>query len=603
MNLEAAATGNTRTFEPGAASPLYATPHALERPLRVLMLLPGRVPAWVATFLQQAATNSWLEVSVLQISDGTLPAVVDLPADIRAFLRFERARKPLARGLAVVPVDVPEASLLAPAVSIRIAGRALAARVWDAQADLVVSIGPPAWAEAVADVSPWGCWNVDASLVDPVHAATALLAPMLQDSPATRVELELEVERTWRAPASLATSWGATQHSSFSRQRERALLKLPMLLLRALRRLTTGELVVPRHHCALLRLAAPAVPLRPGAGVRAFAMVMRRMASWQLEKRRKPMSWMLLLRQDRKRLDPTAPHMGPMAVIQAAPGNFWADPCVIQDAGRKLVFVEEMTASGKGTIACLELGDDTVTRLGIAVDEPGHLSFPQVMRCNDAWYMTLESSALKRVSLYRATGFPLDWTRVADLVCNRVCVDPVLHFHEGLWYLFAVVAENRNSTWDELFLFVSEQITGPFRPHPANPVVSDVRRARCAGRLFNHDGKLIRPAQDCASCYGSAVVFNEVLELGPERYSERPISRLAPDWSRSLVACHTYSADGGVELLDARGHRPPGTPALEVIEGPGLWGAGTKSASADASRQLPSNPSPAIPTPGGGAVL
>lgn len=602
MNLTAAGPGNARTFEPGAATPLYATPHALERPLRVLMLLPGRVPGWVATFLQQAATNRWLEVSVLQVADGTLPAVADLPADVRAFLRFERARKPLAWALSLVPVDGAEASMLTPAVSTTLDGRALAARVRDARADLVVSIGPQAWSEAVADVSPWGCWNVDASLVDPLHAATALLAPMLQDASATKVELELEVERTWRAPASLAASWGSTQYSSFSQQRERALLKLPMLLLRALRRLATGKLDVPRHHCALLRLAPPTVPLPRCAGLRAFALVMQRMASWQLEKRRKPMSWMLLLRRDRKRLDPMAPHMGPMAVIQAAPGNFWADPCVIQDAGRKLVFVEEMTPSGKGTIACLELGDKTVTRLGLAVDEPGHLSFPQVMRWNDDWYMTLESSALKRISLYRATGFPLGWARIEDLVCNRVCVDPVLHLHEGLWYLFAVVAENRNSTWDELFLFVSEQITGPFRPHPANPVISDVRRARCAGRLFNHDGKLIRPAQDCASGYGSAVVFNEVLELSPERYSELPISRLAPDWSRSLVACHTYSADGGVELLDARGHRPPGTPVLEVVEGSARCGAGTKSASTHASRQVPSIPSSAIPAPGRGAV-
>jgi hypothetical protein len=222
------------------------------------------------------------------------------------------------------------------------------------------------------------------------------------------------------------------------------------------------------------------------------------------------------------------------------------------------------------------------------VDEPGHLSFPQVMRWEGEWYLTLESSALKRISLYRATDFPLGWTRVEDLVCNRVCVDPVLHFHDGLWYLFAAVAENRNSTWDELFLFVGEQITGPFRPHPANPVISDVRRARCAGRLFHHGDKLIRPAQDCASGYGSAVVFNEVLELGPERYSERPISRLAPDWSRSLVACHTYSAAGGVELLDARGRRPSGTPRIEVVEGTGIAGAGAAPEATHATSQAPS---------------
>ena len=67
---------------------------------------------------------------------------------------------------------------------------------------------------------------------------------------------------------------------------------------------------------------------------------------------------------------------------------------------------------------------------------------------------------------------------------------------------------------------------------------------------------MIRPAQDCAPGYGAAVVFNEILELDPTHYRERVLSRLGPDWDASLDGCHTYSAAGGIEVLDAHGVAP-----------------------------------------------
>ena len=160
----------------------------------------------------------------------------------------------------------------------------------------------------------------------------------------------------------------------------------------------------------------------------------------------------------------------------------------------------------------------------------------------------------------RPPSFPLQWQRVDDLVTGRVCVDPALHFHEGHWYLFANVAESGNSTWDELFLFVSERTPWvlPIQD-PCNPIVSDVRRARLAGRLFSRDGKLIRPAQDCSPGYGAAVVFNEVLELDPAITANACCRGSAPDWSASLDGCHTYSAAGGIEVLDAHGVAPAAT--------------------------------------------
>lgn len=566
---------------PADATDLYSRPPAQLEPFRVLLLLPESIPSWLSDFLDQAAASRWLDVCVLPVIGAKCPDVEGLPLDMRSLLALER-RRARSRALSSATIHERAGLTIAPEASADTAGRHLRARVRELRPDVVLSLGPPSWAEELSDVVRYGCWNLDAGLVDPVAAGTELLAPVLQKESATRVQIELKLHGTWNGPTSLAASWGSTQFGSFTRQREHSFLKLPMLLLRTMRRMAAGQLELPRYRSGLLRLTPPTPALRRGAGIRAFVSNAHRIALWQLQKRRPILPWMLVLRQDEEPLDPAEPHVHSAAVILAESGKYWADPCVIQADGRNLVFVEEMAPNGKGTVACLELASGEVTRLGLAVEEPGHLSFPQVFQHEGRWFMTLESSALKRVSLYEATDFPLRWTRVADLVTGRVCVDPILYFHQGRWYLFATVAENRNSTWDELFLFVSEHLTGPFEPHPANPILSDVRRARPAGRLFKHDGKLIRPAQDCASGYGSAVVFNEVLELDPERYSERALSRLAPDWSPALVACHTYSAAEGVELLDARGdpsrcahklrvreiEKPVGIPPLPVRAAP-----------------------------------
>ena len=76
-----------------------------------------------------------------------------------------------------------------------------------------------------------------------------------------------------------------------------------------------------------------------------------------------------------------------------------------------------------------------------------------------------------------------------------------------------------------------------------------------------------RPAQDCGPGYGNAVVFNEVLELGPTVYRERQLSRLAPRLKRQVAGCHTYNVYGGVEVLDILGRQPSSAARLQVFEG------------------------------------
>ncbi|MFC5568919.1 hypothetical protein ACFPN1_02430 [Lysobacter yangpyeongensis] len=548
------------TVVPSATS-LYATPDGLQRPLRVVLVTPPQVPGWVHAFHALASGCDWLEPVVVTTDDAVLPQVVKVPLGLRAFIAFEHAVLGVNRSLARVPM-LQAAATPADAVL------PLHERVAAAHPDLVILFGPEAWAESLARLAPLGCWHASGSLLDRRHAGLSLVDPMVRGETATQIALMLQAGEG--APLDLAASWGRTRATSFLKQREDAFRKLPGLLVRGLHRLAGGYLRPSSHAVATLQL--PPMSSTGAIALRTLWSTVRSSPRWLTGWfRNVRVGWTLVLRLGGLPLDPESPAIGSHALLKA-PKGWWGDPFVVAANGRKFVFVEEMAdpRSRKANIACVELVAGGAQRLGVAIDEPGHLSFPQVFEWQGTWYMTLESGYDRRVSLYQATDFPMGWSRIADLVTGRVAVDPVLHHHEGRWYLFANVAENHNNTCDELFLFVADRLEGPYLPHPASPIVCDVRRARMAGRLFRRGGRLVRPGQDCAPGYGNAVVFNEVMELSPTAYRERALSRLAPRLARMVDGCHTYNADGGIEVLDILGRPPNGTAFLQVFDAPAL---------------------------------
>ncbi len=542
----------------GRTSALYPVPSGIERPLRVVLVVPPQVPAWLRVFRDLALRHEWLELVLVSGPEAPLPRVLDTGVGVRLFLAWERL---VHRGANTRLT--PEALASPPGPGVRATTPdALLAQVEALSPDLALVVGPQEWASVLAPCVAMGCWHLDASLVDARYAGLSLLSFMLRGEPATHVELV--VQGATLEPVLVAGSWGRTR-ASFLKTRNDAFCKLPALLLRALLRVAAGQGPPLGGSAAELRLRPQSLQGH-AAGVRLLLSTLRAQAR-SLRGRFKDRGWMLVVRDGPAPLDPAAPEMGRHTLLKASEG-WWADPCVVSTGQQVLLFVEEMDlATGKASIACVELARGGARRLGTALRERGHLSFPQVFRWEDEWYMTVESGYARRSSLYRARGFPLEWRRVRDLVAGWACVDPVLHRHEGHWYLFVNVAESGNSTSDDLFLFVADAPEGPFRPHPASPIVCDVRRARMAGRIFSHQGRLIRPSQDCGPNYGNAVVFNEILELGPGVYRERVLSKLAADFARTPEGCHSYSIDGGVEALDIFGRAPRDAVFLELFDG------------------------------------
>ena len=90
-----------------------------------------------------------------------------------------------------------------------------------------------------------------------------------------------------------------------------------------------------------------------------------------------------------------------------------ADPFMIQRSGRIFLFCEVILSSsalGKIAVSLYDETRDAWDYKAIVLDEPFHLSYPYVFSHRDDVYMIPVSKGARSIRLYRATGFPYEWT-------------------------------------------------------------------------------------------------------------------------------------------------------------------------------------------------
>lgn len=122
--------------------------------------------------------------------------------------------------------------------------------------------------------------------------------------------------------------------------------------------------------------------------------------------------------------------------------------------------------------------------------------------------------------------------------------------------------------WDELHLYYADNPRGPWKPHARNPVVSDVRSARPAGRLYWSKNRLYRPSQDSSLRYGYATTINRIDKLSPTEYSETEVGKIVPNWDKDVIGIHTLNRFNEITVIDClvkrkrfskdTGYAPPG---------------------------------------------
>lgn len=233
--------------------------------------------------------------------------------------------------------------------------------------------------------------------------------------------------------------------------------------------------------------------------------------------------------------------------------RFWADPFPLLHEGSYYIFIEELLYSRNlGHLAVIPLSKDGSAGQPVKIlEKPYHLSYPHVFRWNGDLYLMPETGRNRTLDVYRCRAFPDQWEHCATVMNNVNVVDATLHEDDGKWWLFCGMTRGHESTTnEELYLFSAESPLGPWHEHPANPIKSDIRSSRPAGRLFRHNNQLYRPAQDVSLSPRFATTFNRVEVLTDTQYRETPTGRLAGGWRPGHFGIHTINYVDGLAVVD-----------------------------------------------------
>src|SRR5690606_8873232 len=134
------------------------------------------------------------------------------------------------------------------------------------------------------------------------------------------------------------------------------------------------------------------------------------------------------------------------------PGDrFYADPFAFHWQGRPYLFVEDYVhAAGKAVISVVPFDRDGRAQAPrVVLEEPHHLSRPEVFGRDGVIWMLPEASASGRLTLYRAVDFPDRWRAEADLLEGEIS-DATLLEQDGRLWLFATSRDGFGSTSDTL---------------------------------------------------------------------------------------------------------------------------------------------------------
>jgi hypothetical protein len=233
--------------------------------------------------------------------------------------------------------------------------------------------------------------------------------------------------------------------------------------------------------------------------------------------------------------------------------KFWADPCVVYHNDTYFIFFEEFVyKENKGYISVMQIDKKgIVSNQKRILEKDYHLSYPFVFKYKGEYYMVPETGRSSTIQLYKAVNFPYEWKFEMNLMENVKAVDTTIFVKDEKVWMFTNIKAIAGAAYDELFLFSSDNLLSKeWQSHPGNPVVSDVKSARCAGRLFYHNNKLYRPSQDCSYRYGYATGINEVLVLNNKEYKERKVSDISPEWAEDILATHTLSSEERLTVID-----------------------------------------------------
>jgi len=178
---------------------------------------------------------------------------------------------------------------------------------------------------------------------------------------------------------------------------------------------------------------------------------------------------------------------------------FLADPFFVKVKDTFYLFFEHKKNKSNGDVGLLTSTDGKKYHYrGTVLTRKFHLSYPQVFKYKNDFYMVPESKQANMVLLYKAHRFPFDWRICDTLIANVALVDPSIYLSDSLNILVAT-DYNKN-----MYLYEADSLFGKWKLHN-KPIALIGTEARAGGRFFADKKGLLLPVQNCTKGYGYGV--------------------------------------------------------------------------------------------------
>lgn len=232
--------------------------------------------------------------------------------------------------------------------------------------------------------------------------------------------------------------------------------------------------------------------------------------------------------------------------------RFYADPFPFEWQGRYFIFVEELVhANPKGFISVAEYGTDGIFATPVKVlEEPYHMSYPQVFVRDDEVWMIPETGGGRQVALYRAESFPTRWVKHCVLIDDREIFDATLIEHDGLLWIIGTERDGGGSASDTMVVFFADALEGPWVPHPGNPIVIDKVASRPGGGAIYKGNDIFLAMQDGTNFYGGGIGLSRIIKLDQTTVKLSYPTPIEPGSDPHFRHVHTLNRHGRLEVID-----------------------------------------------------
>lgn len=236
--------------------------------------------------------------------------------------------------------------------------------------------------------------------------------------------------------------------------------------------------------------------------------------------------------------------------------RWFADPFIFDVTDCEIIILAEEYCYNvrKGRIARVVIDRKTYEEkcFEIILELPTHLSFPFIIRQNGKVYLIPENSASGSSTLYKYEDATRKLTPLHHLA-EEPFTDATIFEMKGKSYLCTTMLPDTNSTSIKIYSFDNENLKVVNKIATVEfPIVC----GRNAGEVFEVDGQLYRPAQDCTLCYGHGVILQKMtLKDGKWIFLDK--NSFYPKTFKYNQGIHTFNNYKGLIVVDARGYRNP----------------------------------------------